>query len=44
MNDYKVKIIVEGNGENEWYIQEFCVEANSFEEAVANVERDLNIA
>lgn len=44
MNDYKVKITVEGNGENEWYIQEFYVEANSFEEAVENVERELDIA
>lgn len=43
MHDYRVKITIEGNRENEWYIQEFYVEANSFEEAVENVERDLNI-
>ena len=44
MNDYRVTITIEGNGENERYIQEFYVEANSFEEAVENVERYLGIA
>ena len=43
MNNYRVKIIIEGNGEQEWYIQEFYVEANSFEEAVESVERELDI-
>ena len=44
MNDYRVKIAIEGSGENEWYIQEFYVEANTFEEAVESVEKDLDIA
>ena len=43
MNDYRVKITIEGNGENEWYIQEFYVEADNFEQAVKNVENDLDI-
>ena len=31
MKDYEVTITVKGEGENEWYIQNFYVEAENFE-------------
>lgn len=43
MKDYEVTITVKGEGENEWYIQNFYVEAENFEQAVENVEKDLDI-
>lgn len=43
MKDYEVTIIVKGEGENEWYIQNSYVEAENFEQAVENVEKDLDI-
>ena len=30
MNDYTVTITIKGKGENEWYIQDFYVEAENF--------------
>lgn len=44
MNDYEVTITIKGKGENEYYIQQFWVEADNFEQAVENVENDLDIA
>lgn len=41
MNDYKVTITIESNEEME--TMEFWVEADSFEEAVANVKNELDI-
>ena len=41
MYDYKVTLIIEGNEESETV--EFWVEANSFDEAVENVKRELDI-
>lgn len=43
MKDYNVIITIKGEGENEWYIQNFYVEAENFEQAVENVEKDLGI-
>lgn len=41
MNEYRVTIIIT-DGENE-LTQDFYVEAESFNEAVANLENDLDI-
>lgn len=41
MNDYKVTITIESNEEK--HIVEYWVEADSFEEAVKNVEEELGI-
>ncbi len=43
MKDYEVTITIKGEGENERYIQKFYVEAENFEQAVENVEKDLDI-
>ena len=43
MKDYEVTITIKGEEENEWYIQNFYVEAENFEQAVENVEKDLDI-
>lgn len=43
MHDYEAVITIKGKGEDEWYIQQFWVEADSFEQAVKNVEDDLDI-
>ena len=42
-NSYAATITVKGKGENEWYIQVFYVEAENFEQAVENVEKELDI-
>lgn len=44
MHDYEVTITVKGKGEDEYYTQQFWVEADNFDQAVANVEADLDIA
>lgn len=41
MNDYKVTITIESNEENK--TMEFWVEADSFDEAVENIENELDI-
>ena len=43
MHDYKVTITIESKCEDEQYTQEFWVEADNFEQAVENVESDLDI-
>ena len=41
MNDYKVTIMIESDEEN--HTVEYWIEADSFEEAVKNVEEELGI-
>lgn len=41
MNDYKVTITIESNEESK--TMEFWVEADSFDEAVENIENELDI-